>query len=189
MSWRAICLLKSEGGLGVKDIHSWNNACIIQNTWSLISQAGSLWIAWVNAYVLKGRIFQQVSPMQNSSWSCWKLLQLRTLAIRFLELRNGVEVWKYPGNRYCVAKLWEDIWPRQNRLLGIGYFGLIWQLLGMLSLPGWLYSIACQRWTDWLLGVWLFQRSVGCARMEGKLVITCSFGCSYSIAIWRAILQ
>ena len=25
--------------------------------------------------------------------------------------------------------------------------------------------------------------------MEGKLVITCSFGCSYSIAIWRAILQ
>ena len=69
VSWSTICLPKAEGGLGVKDILSWNRACIIQNIWSLITQAGSLWIAWVNAYILKGQSFWQVSPMQSSSWS------------------------------------------------------------------------------------------------------------------------
>ena len=105
MSWKTICLPKVEGGLGVKDMLNWNRACIIQNTWSLITQSGSLWIAWVNEYVLKGQSFWQVSTMQSSSWSWRKLLQLRTLASRFVELRNGVEVWNYAGNKYCVTKV------------------------------------------------------------------------------------
>ena len=48
MSWKEICFPKSEGGLGIKDIESWNNACILQNIWAIISKAGSIWIAWLN---------------------------------------------------------------------------------------------------------------------------------------------
>ena len=31
VSWEEICLPKSEGGLGLKDIISWNTACMLQN--------------------------------------------------------------------------------------------------------------------------------------------------------------
>ena len=57
VSWASICLPKSERGLGVKDISSWNKACIMQNRWAIISKAESIWIAWINEYVLKGRSF------------------------------------------------------------------------------------------------------------------------------------
>ena len=63
MSWNTVCLPKAEGGLGVKDMLSWNRACVLKNIWSIITQAGSLWIAWVNAYILRGRSFWQVQIM------------------------------------------------------------------------------------------------------------------------------
>ena len=105
MSWASICLPKSERGLGVKDISSWNKACIMQNIWAIISKAESIWIAWINEYVLKGRSFWLVPVMQNSSWSWRKILQLRSLASGFIEWMNGVEVWKFLGERYSVAKV------------------------------------------------------------------------------------
>ena len=49
VSWATICHPKAEGGLGIKDTLSWNKACIIQNIWSIMAKAGSLWIAWIEA--------------------------------------------------------------------------------------------------------------------------------------------
>ena len=69
VSWPTICLPKAEGGLGLKDITSWNKACIIQNIWAILTQAGSLWIAWVEAYVLKGRSIWQLPISSTCSWS------------------------------------------------------------------------------------------------------------------------
>ena len=63
VSWNTVCLPKAEGGLGVKDMLSWNKACVLKNIWSIITQAGSLWIAWVNTYILRGRSFWQVQIM------------------------------------------------------------------------------------------------------------------------------
>ena len=94
VSWQALCHPKAEGGLGLKDSLSWNKACIIQNIWSIIIKAGSLWIAWIEAYVLQGRSIWQISASQNSSWNWRKLLQLRSLAYGFVEWKDGVEVWK-----------------------------------------------------------------------------------------------
>ena len=68
VKWQVICHPKYEGGLGLMDIFSWN-ACIIQNIWSIITKSGSLWIAWIEAYMLKGRSLWQVPATQNCSWS------------------------------------------------------------------------------------------------------------------------
>ena len=57
VSWKTICYPKSEGGLGIKDLDSWNKACIIQNIWAIITQSGSLWITWIQAYVLREGAF------------------------------------------------------------------------------------------------------------------------------------
>ena len=55
VSWQAICYPKAEGGLGLKDVVSWNHACMLHHLRSIFAKAGSLWIAWLYAYVLKGR--------------------------------------------------------------------------------------------------------------------------------------
>ena len=60
--WEDICLPKSEGGLGLKDIISWNTACMLQNIWAIICRSGSLWIAWIEEYVLKGKSFCNTQP-------------------------------------------------------------------------------------------------------------------------------
>ena len=84
VSWHYLCHPKFEGGLGLKDSISWNKACIMQNLWSIIIKAGSLWIAWINAYVLKGRSIWQVPISQSYSWNLRKILQLRPLAQGFV---------------------------------------------------------------------------------------------------------
>ena len=61
---RVKCQPKYEGGLGLKEIYSWNNACIMQHIWEIISKAGSIWIAWIYAYVLKGRDFWEFQPLK-----------------------------------------------------------------------------------------------------------------------------
>ncbi|XP_022761474.1 uncharacterized protein LOC111307662 [Durio zibethinus] len=73
----AICFSKSEGGLGLKDIVSWNQACLMKNMQDIFIKAGPIWIAWLEAYVLKERSILQVPEQQNSSWNWRKLLQLR----------------------------------------------------------------------------------------------------------------
>ena len=75
----------------------------MQNIWTIITKVGSLWIAWIEAYVTKGRSIWNVQVAQNDSWNWRKLLQLRNLARRFFELRNGIEVWKFLGSKYSVA--------------------------------------------------------------------------------------
>ena len=42
VKWFDICHPKMESGLGLKDILSWNVACIIRNLWMLITKVGSL---------------------------------------------------------------------------------------------------------------------------------------------------
>ena len=116
ISWNAICYPKAEGGLGLKDMMSWNQACMLQNIWALITRAGSLWIAWIKEYVLKGRSIWSISATRNSSWNWRKILQLRTLSGRFIEQKGGVEVWRIPGEKYSTIIVWQEIRQKQNKV-------------------------------------------------------------------------
>lgn len=43
MSCDMVCKPKSEGGLGLKALLSWNHTCIIQHIWAILMQARCLW--------------------------------------------------------------------------------------------------------------------------------------------------
>lgn len=57
VKWPTICYLSLNGGLCLKDVLNWNQASILQNTWTIILKSGSLLIAWLQAYVLKKKEF------------------------------------------------------------------------------------------------------------------------------------
>ncbi|XP_038997993.1 uncharacterized protein LOC120123057 [Hibiscus syriacus] len=80
VSWQNICLLKSEGGLGLKDLKTWNKACMILHIKNILAGEGSLWVAWVKHYVLKGNNFWNFNVHPSCSWNLRRIFKLRTKA-------------------------------------------------------------------------------------------------------------
>ncbi|KAK6121511.1 hypothetical protein DH2020_044741 [Rehmannia glutinosa] len=54
VAWKNICLPKSEGGLGFRDIKSWNIALLAKVLWNIHEKRDSLWIRWVDQVYIKG---------------------------------------------------------------------------------------------------------------------------------------
>ncbi|GKC82947.1 CASP-like protein 4A3 [Tanacetum coccineum] len=57
VSWEVVCLLKDEGGLGVRRLDHCNKALMISHVWKLLSLKESMWVRWIRAYKLKGQSF------------------------------------------------------------------------------------------------------------------------------------
>ena len=93
-------------------------------------QEGSLWIAWLNAYFLKGRSIWQIPISPNYSWNLKKILQLRPLAQGFVEWKDGTETWKYKGSKYSAAVAWNEIRPKQEKKV---WHRFLWALLSILK--------------------------------------------------------
>lgn len=53
VKWADVCLPRNEDGLGIKETNSWNSACILRNLLQTPTNAGSLWVAWAQWYLLK----------------------------------------------------------------------------------------------------------------------------------------
>lgn len=54
VSWRQVCLPKHEGGLGLRDLRTWNKALLAQNLWNIHLKKDTLWVKWVNEFFLRG---------------------------------------------------------------------------------------------------------------------------------------
>ncbi|XP_038995731.1 uncharacterized protein LOC120120046 [Hibiscus syriacus] len=80
VSWVKICKPKSEGGLGLKDIKSWNNACLIFLIRKLLVREGSLWIAWLHNYIIRQHDFWTMEEPQTASWSFKQMVKLRNVS-------------------------------------------------------------------------------------------------------------
>lgn len=88
VSWMQICAVKSEGGLGLKDIQ------LEQSSFVSIDKKYSLWVAWVKAYVLKGEDYWQVVSKDAMSWSLRRLLKMRDEAARVFSWSLSLSVRK-----------------------------------------------------------------------------------------------
>ncbi|XP_039008860.1 uncharacterized protein LOC120137071 [Hibiscus syriacus] len=98
ISWDQICCPKSEGGLGLKDIRSWNKACMIQLIRKILAGQGSLWVAWIYCYVFKNNAISDISATTSYSWTIRKLLKLRNDTTSTIAV--GISITK---------DIWEDI--------------------------------------------------------------------------------
>ena len=116
VSLQAICFFKYEKGLGLQDILNWNQACVLKNIRSIFSKTSLIWIAWIEAYVLKGRSIWQISALQGNSRSRRKLLQLIHTAYQFIKQENGIKIWPFPGDCYSIAFVWNEIKLKQEKV-------------------------------------------------------------------------
>lgn len=103
VAWSTIVKPKDEGGLGVKDLLTWNKACCLRLIWMLFFRPDSVWVSWYKEVILKGSVsnFWTTNPSQNFSWMANKLLKMRNVAYPLIHL--GVQ------NGEC-GRFWIDNW-------------------------------------------------------------------------------
>lgn len=62
IAWEKLCLPIEEGGLGLKQIETWNIAQTLQQVRDLESNKDTAWVRWVKAHYFKGRDWLELTP-------------------------------------------------------------------------------------------------------------------------------
>ncbi|CAI9259916.1 unnamed protein product [Lactuca saligna] len=90
------------------------NATVIA-IWKLISGQNSLWVKWVNCYLLDGRSFWDVGPKDRMSWSWRNLLKIRPFLRDFFYSRigNGKGTSMWYDNWHQLGPLCYVLSPRE----------------------------------------------------------------------------
>ena len=58
-----------EGGLGIKNLETWNKAIMAKYIWNLCQvDYSSLWVDWVHLHLIRGHSFWEIPIPTNSSW-------------------------------------------------------------------------------------------------------------------------
>ncbi|GKA98042.1 RNA-directed DNA polymerase, eukaryota, reverse transcriptase zinc-binding domain protein [Tanacetum coccineum] len=89
VAWKNICRLKSQGGLGLRDLGVWNKALIIKHLWHIVINKNSLWIKWINTIKLKGRSIWAVDEDVSDSRAWKNILKLRNDVRKFIVMNVG----------------------------------------------------------------------------------------------------
>ncbi|XP_022857247.1 uncharacterized protein LOC111378307 [Olea europaea var. sylvestris] len=84
VAWKDLCLPKDEGGLGLKDLKSWNLALLAKSLWNIQHKKDTLWIRWVHLVYLKGTCIWDVLPKKDHSPLFKKLLEIRDLWLKMV---------------------------------------------------------------------------------------------------------
>lgn len=94
VAWDTIIHVKEEGGLGVRDLVSWNKATSIRFIWLLFFSSGSIWVAWFAEENLSGNRFNfwTIKESNNHSWLVRRLLCIRPLVYNWI--RAKAREWK-----------------------------------------------------------------------------------------------
>ncbi|KAL4018355.1 hypothetical protein IC575_021950 [Cucumis melo] len=108
VAWVDVCLPFEEGGLGIRDGPSWNIASTLKILWLMLTNSGSLWVAWVEAYILKRRSLWDVDSRVGRSWCLRAILRKRE------KLKHHVRMKVGNGNR---CRVWLDPWLQGGAIL------------------------------------------------------------------------
>ena len=93
VAWSTAVLSKEQGGLGIKDLQTWNLACCLRLIWLLFFRPDSVWVSWFKEVVLQGSIhnYWTTNPKTSFSWLSNKLLKLKSVVFPLirLQIQNG----------------------------------------------------------------------------------------------------
>ncbi|CAL1378578.1 unnamed protein product [Linum trigynum] len=138
VTWDSVALPRKEGGLGVKYLMAWNQACSIRMLWLFLMQAGALWVAWMYEYKCRQGDLWSLKVKYSSSWTWRRLLKLRGIILPWIQQQNGVLYWDSQKMMvYSVRKVWESLRRRApivswHKLICSRYCPLRYSLLSWL---------------------------------------------------------
>ena len=95
VKWETVCLLKQEGGLGLRRTKEFNEACLVKLGWSAAT-LDSLWAIWFHArYFKESSIWFSGNPIGGSC--IWRRLHsLSSLLQQGSKWKVGIELFISP---------------------------------------------------------------------------------------------
>ena len=79
ISWQRSCMPKSKGGLGIKDLATWNKATIAKLVWAVAQKRDILWVRWVHGRYTRGKNWWEYTPPHDNSWYWKKLCRVKDI--------------------------------------------------------------------------------------------------------------
>ncbi|KAG7560295.1 Reverse transcriptase domain [Arabidopsis thaliana x Arabidopsis arenosa] len=122
IAWEQVCKPKTEGGLGLRNLKEANDVCCLKLIWRIVSNRSSLWVKWIDTYLLRKTSFWMVKQNTNAgSWIWKKILKYRDLAMSFskVEVRNGETTSFWYDNWSTLGRLFETVGERGIIDMGI----------------------------------------------------------------------
>jgi len=114
VSWKTVCLPKTQGGLGVKSLADWNLALMASHSWRILTNKDSLWVKWIHSYRLKDRNFWDAPIRSDVGWGWRKILGIRDKIRDFIvsQIGDGSATSAWFDNWHPVGPLCRHITPR-----------------------------------------------------------------------------
>lgn len=111
VSWKQCCLRKLDGGLGFKELLSWNQCATYLQVWRIIkNDEDSIWLSWFHKHMLRNRAFWTMEIPSGSSWGLQKILKARDKAKVHISYKVG---------RDSNFLLWHDPWGDSRPVIQI----------------------------------------------------------------------
>ena len=110
VAWEDLCCPKEEGGLGIRKLRDSSKVFALSLIWRIFSNSSSLWVSWIQHYLLRQNSFWEVREDGKGSWIWRKLLKLREMAYKFI---------RFEINDGHTAFFWHDDWLQMGRLTDI----------------------------------------------------------------------
>ncbi|XP_075101608.1 uncharacterized protein LOC142177046 [Nicotiana tabacum] len=183
VAWDKLCRPKSTGGPNITDMSVWNKAALLKHLWNICKKKDKLWIQWVHAYYIKGRVPWTVKAKQ-ASWIVHKILH----AVKYLD-EAGLEKAKVLTTRtYTIRTIYNQLrgeFPKASwrRLIYNNKGCPKWIFIFYLALQERLYTK--DRFSKW--GIQVNQTCPLCDHeMEDHQHLF--FTCKYSTDIWGKLL-
>ncbi|CAL1383523.1 unnamed protein product [Linum trigynum] len=136
VAWKHAAFPKEEGGLGFRDLWSWNQACLARHIWVVLANQETLWIAWLKEYWLRNISIWETQI--RGSWVWNKILKTRPLLNSSLVCTEaGVEWNGAVMTRFSIKTVWDSLRPRRET---VPWASLVWKgpLIPKNSLITWL---------------------------------------------------
>ncbi|CAN0893220.1 Putative ribonuclease H protein At1g65750 [Linum grandiflorum] len=126
VAWSQLACPFHEGGIGLRDLGSWNIACNSRHLWSVLLQSGSIWVAWVSYYRLR-RFDLWTCPITSNSYWIWRrILKVRSILIPYISQQLDRR-FRWNGqlfSQFSVSAIWNVIRPRRET---VDWDLLVWQ--------------------------------------------------------------
>ncbi|KAF8397395.1 hypothetical protein HHK36_016308 [Tetracentron sinense] len=113
VSWAKVCVPKSEGGLGLRQVLDMNVAILMRQVWNLASKSDFLWSKWVGQRFLKWDSILTVRIPLSISWSFRSILKVREHACK-----NVRHILSDDSNTLLWLEPWHSVGVIFNQALG-----------------------------------------------------------------------
>lgn len=141
MAWSNVCKPKSNGGLGIRDLLTWNKAACFKYVWEIHSKKDSLWLKWIQHIYLKGENIWEHNALIHSSWQWKELMKVkeqvkasfRNQVVNFYSISKGYNLflgqqercqwsgqiwnrWNVPKHSFIMWLAWHNRLATRSRL-------------------------------------------------------------------------